>query len=112
MTLKSMILEVATTEEQEQQDRCVVRVRTSSWCDRQGVHVKKDITFLKRMSKGFNLLREEIANIGTDVVEHIINLDQCIDGVYEVVTCNEHRDWETGYVDDYDLRLVPYKEKE
>jgi hypothetical protein len=27
--------------------------------------------------------------------------------VYGVVICDESRDWETGYVDDYNYRLVP-----
>jgi hypothetical protein len=27
------------------------------------------------------------------------------DGVYEVVICNERRDWESGYIEDWDYRL-------
>lgn len=38
----------------------------------------------------------------------IINLDECGDGLYEVVVCNETHDWESGYVDGYDLKLIPF----
>ena len=36
----------------------------------------------------------------------ILNLGEVEDGIYEVVVCNESHDYETGYVDDYDYRLV------
>ena len=35
-----------------------------------------------------------------------LNLDECEDGVYGVVTCNEIRNWETGYIEEYDYMLV------
>ena len=42
----------------------------------------------------------------SQVIEDIINLDECSDGVYEVATCNEQYDLETGYIDSYDYKLV------
>ena len=45
------------------------------------------------------------------VDESIINLYECDDGIYEVIMCNLSHDWETGYLDDWDLKLIPYKKE-
>lgn len=37
---------------------CVVRLTTSYWSDKRGLHIKKDIILLKKLSYGFNLLDE------------------------------------------------------
>ena len=34
------------------------------------------------------------------------------DDIVTVVICNEHTDWESGYVDDYDLKFVLVVEKD
>ena len=92
---------------------CVVRLATSSWSDRRGLHTKRSLLWLRRLSTGFNVMEEEADCAGADLtVARILNLDDCADGIYRVVTCNERRDWETGYVDDYDYRLVPFEGKE
>jgi len=44
----------------------------------------------------------------SEVTAAIVNLEECADGVYQVVICNESRDWESGIIDAYDYRLVPY----
>lgn len=88
--------------------RCVVRVTTTAWADKRGLHTKKSLTFLRRRCDGFNVLSEDASAIGAGyVLPRILNLGEVADGIYEVVTCNEQHDWETGYVDDYDYRLVP-----
>lgn len=93
--------------EPKQPNRCVVRLRTTMWADKTGLHTKKSLTFLRRKSEGFNVLEEDASAAGVEeVLPRILNLDECPDGVYEVVVCNESRDYETGYVDDYDYRLV------
>lgn len=87
--------------------RCVVRVKTTTWADKKGLHQKKSLTFLRRRCEGFNLLEEDAGAIGAEeVMPRILNLGECEDGIYKVVACNERRDYETGYVDDYDYRLV------
>jgi len=91
---------------QEHENKCVVRLKTSTWSDKRGVYLKKSITYLRRLSKGYLILEEDTKNIDTEVIEGIINLDECSDGVYVVVTCNERYDWETGYIDSYDYKLV------
>lgn len=88
--------------------RCVVRVTTSYWHDKRGLHLKRSLTFLRRQCEGFNILEEDAGGMGVDeVVSRIVNLNQCEDGVYEVIPCNHSTDWETGHVDDYDYKLVP-----
>lgn len=92
--------------------RCTVRVKTTVWADKRGLHTKKSLTFLLRQCEGFNVLAEDASAIGVEeVLPRILNLGEVEDGIYEVVTCNEKRDWETGYVDDYDYRLVTANEK-
>ena len=93
--------------EPKQLNRCVVRLRTTMWANESGLHTKKSLTFLRRKSEGFNVLEEDASAAGVEeVLPRILNLDECEDGIYEVVVCNESHDWETGYVDNYDYRLV------
>ena len=89
-------------------DKEVVRVRTSVWSDRRGLYVKRSVAFLRKQSTGTGPLYEEISAVGAEqAVARILNLDTCEDGIYQVVLCNQKRDWETGYIDDYDFRLEP-----
>ena len=88
--------------------RCTVRVKTTVWADKRGLHTKKSLTFLRRRCEGFNVLAEDASAIGAEeVLLRILNLGEVKDGIYEVVVCNESHDYETGYVDDYDYRLMP-----
>lgn len=87
--------------------RCTVRVKTTIWADKRGLHTKKSLTFLRRQCEGFNLLEEDASAIGAEeVLPRIVNLGEVEDGTYNVVACNERHDYETGYVDDYDYLLV------
>ena len=94
--------------EKEQKNICMVRVKTSMWSDARGAYIKKSLMFLRRKCKGFNVLEEDISAVGAeDVLPRIMNLSECGDGIYRLITCNESRDWETGYIDDYDYKLLP-----
>ncbi len=87
--------------------RCTVRVKTTVWADKRGLHTKKSLTFLRRQCEGFNILAEDISAMGVEeVLPRIVNLDKVKDGIYEVVVRDKSYDYETGYVDDYDYRLV------
>ena len=90
---------------------CVVRLTTTVWHTDDGVHIKKSLRFLKRKCVGYNILYEDCRMVGADeVVKRITNLDECEDGIYCVVTCNESHDWETPHiVEDYDYELIPLK---
>jgi len=101
------------SKEREPRFVCVVRLRTSVWSDSKGLHIKRTLAHQKRLSTGFNILLEDLGAIGADEVAiRISNLASCLDGLYRVETCNESRDFETGLVDDYDYRLIPYEPEE
>lgn len=89
----------------------VVRVRTSFWNDERGAHMRKSLLFMKKMSfpNGLDYFIESMDMIGADeVMEDITNLYRCDDGIYQLVICNEHTDWETGYMDSHEWKLVPF----
>lgn len=91
--------------------RQVVRLSTSYYKTKRGYAVRRDLITLKRKSSGHQILDEEVYNIGPEeALCNIINLDSCKDGVYEITVCNVTKDWESGYADDWDLKLVPYAE--
>lgn len=91
--------------------RIVVRVKTCFYSTRRGLHTRRDIIFLHSRCQGCNFLEEDAVNIGPDeVIPRIINLGQVPDGLYTVVTCHEHKDWETGHIEDYNYQLLPFTE--
>lgn len=88
--------------------RVVVRIRTTAWKDHCGMYTKKSLSFARRQCEGHNYVEEDLSCIGAEeTLQRITNLDACQDGLYEVAICNESRDWETGYVDDYGYELRP-----
>lgn len=92
------------------QHREVVRIRTTAWKDKNGCYLKKSMTFQRRKSIGHGVLEDDCDMIGSDeVIPRITNLAQCEDGLYEVLLCNESKDWETGTIDSWDYKLVPHK---
>lgn len=91
---------------------CVVKLSTSAWQDKRGIHVKRSLTIVRRKSGTFPILEQDASDSGVaETVGRIINLDDAEDGLYVVSTCNEHRDWEGGFIDDYDYRLDPIGSK-
>ena len=105
--MRLMSLEISP-EQNPAEANCVVRVSTTSWIDRRGLHMKKSLIFLRRQCKGVNLIQEEVsATTPTEALFRIINWNEVADGIYTVEICNESRDWESGYVEDWDYRLVP-----
>lgn len=100
---------IVETDNKEPENICIVRVTTDYWSDSKGLYSKKSIKFLKRKCKGWNILQEDCSAIGADeVFLRIENLYDVEDGVYEVITTNAQRDWESGYIEDYDYCLVKY----
>jgi hypothetical protein len=87
----------------------VVRLHRSYWHDNDGAYQRTSLRYLKRHTKGFNFFDEDCSMVGTeDVIPKIVNLAKCEDGVYLLVMCNAHRDWETGHVEDWDYQLLPF----
>lgn len=93
---------------EKEQSRCILRLRTTTWADAKGLHIKRSLVFLRRQCVGFNGLAEDAGAIGAEIaVGSITNLAECKDGIYEAVVCNVSHDWETGHVDGWDYKLVP-----
>ena len=93
-------------------NRVVIRIRTTTWSTARGVHRKKELLYLRRPSLGHNFVAEDASVVNaSELVNNIVNFDSVTDGVYEVITVNEHRDWETGYLDSWEYKLVPYEDK-
>lgn len=89
--------------------KIVCKISTSHWCDNNGIYTKRYIRFLKRKSTGFNYILEDANLAGADsVIRTIVNLNSCADGLYLVTLTDYHTDWETGIVDDWSYRLIPY----
>jgi hypothetical protein len=105
-----MIVELTDAEAKEQEFRTVVRLKRSYWSDKRGVHMRTDITFMARLCLDFNILAEDCMNVGAgDVLPRIMNLGEIEDGLYEVTSCNERRDNETGHIYYYDYKLIPFQ---
>ena len=86
----------------------IVRLKTTAYKDKRGaIHRKTSIIPMRRLSVGYSLVDEDADQIGADeIFPRIENLNECKDGLYQVVMVNISRDWETGTIDDYDYRLV------
>lgn len=97
-------------ESEEPPSVSVLRVKTTYWKTKRGIHTRRDITTLKKLSSGYQILEEDSDSFGVDeVMQKIVNLHEVEDGLYEVTLVNKGYDWETGYLDDYDYELIPYK---
>jgi len=90
--------------------KVVVRIKTSLYRTNRGVAARREMTYLRRKSSGHNFVEEDVDMVGADeTILKILNFSEVKDGVYQVITCNESRDWETGIVDDYDFKLIPFQ---
>ena len=94
-------------QEETQSSPCVVRLKTSAWRTTRGIFQQKSLIYMKRRGTGWDWLDEDVDNVGAqDVLARIVNLHTYKDGYYRLVTCREHRDYETGMIDDYDYQLI------
>lgn len=97
----------------DQQNIVIVRLRTTTWADSKGLHIKRSLTYLRRKCVGFNELEEDVSSSGAEqVITSIKNLNQCKDGIYKVVMCGIWRDWETGYIEACNYKLVPVSKRD
>jgi len=88
----------------------VVKVSTSYWHDKSGAYTKKSMMVLKRKSFGYNILLEECGMAGAKSIKRILNFSDIEDGIYELIVCNISYDCESGQVDNWDLKLIPFTE--
>ena len=90
--------------------RCVVRLRRSQWWDSRGIYHTVSLRYIKSESYGFNILHDTLQEEGADsVMPRILNLNDCKDGLYQAILCNERRDFYTGMIEEYDFTLIPYQ---
>lgn len=88
----------------------IVRIKTSLYKTDRGIAACRHLTFLRRKSVGHNFLEEDVNMIGADeTIPRILNFSDVKDGIYQVITCNEKRDWESGMVEEYDFSLIPFE---
>lgn len=70
----------------------------------------KSVSLLKRLSGEDPCLLHDLDAVGEElVIKAIKNLDEVEDGIYSLITTDVKTDWETGCVDDYKYKLVPYQ---
>ena len=63
------------------ENRCVVRLKTSSYSTKKGIFATKSLQYAKRLSYGFNILQEDISNTSAeDVINSLTNLNLVPDG--------------------------------
>jgi hypothetical protein len=108
---KIKISDFTPYESSKHASRVVVRLTTSYYFDKNGLYERRSLKFLKRKCRNFNFVKEDASCMGAkDLITGIINLSECEDGIYEIITCNESRDWETGVIDYYEYQLIPFNE--
>lgn len=102
------LLAVKAEQPNESKNKTVVRVKTSIWKSDRGLHIRRDVTYLRRSSQGMNFLEEELDSVGAEeAFYNIANITSVEDGIYEVIPTKFHRDFETGIVDEVLWNLVP-----
>jgi hypothetical protein len=90
----------------------VIKLSTSYWSDAKGFYTKKEFRCLRRKSspESIDYFLMDMNECGIDRFCKQLKLDNYKDGLYHVYMINMSRDWETGYVDDYDYELREYNE--
>ena len=93
---------------------CVLRLKTKLKAHKSGgLTIKRKLKSATKYWFGYSLLEYELDNTSPEeVVGRIINFMTCADGLYTMVPSYERIYRETGHLDDYDLRLVPFTEEE
>ena len=89
---------------------CVVRVQTEAFKRGDSYFYGKSIRVLKKLTE-YDVLHEECQAVGVqEGLENLININIVDDGLYQIVIGHASYDCETGYLDDWDLKLIPYVE--
>jgi len=97
----------------EEKAVCIVRLTTTAWSDKRGVHLKKSLSYLKRRCTGNHFLKEDCDNVGEDdVMTRITNIHHVPDGIYLVKLIDVKLDRESGYAEDWDYELIEINSKE
>lgn len=96
-------------ESPKEMNSTVVRRKTTTWSDKSGHHVKITLYVMKSLSEGFLVIEDDVKQIGyAEVWPRVVNLLEVQDGLYQLIIVNESRDFESGYIEDYKFKLIPY----
>lgn len=87
--------------------KCIVHIVDSRYVSGGKLVLKREVYTLHRQSN-WDELGEQLSMCGADL--EIEGLATASPGVYELLAYNFSRNWETGIVDDYDLKLIPVKD--
>jgi hypothetical protein len=109
--LNSELLAMNSKDDLEDNERYIIRIKTSSWMDKNGLHCKKSIRRMERLSIGFEFLSEDCRNGGClETFESIRDIFHVPDGLYELVVMGG-----TSYEGHFEIdgyRLIPYEKEE
>lgn len=89
---------------------CVVRVGTEGFKRGDTYFYGRTIRVIKRKTE-YDLLHDYCQQVGIqEAIENILNINSVEDGLYQLLMCNISKDYETGYIDDFNFKLVKYEE--
>jgi hypothetical protein len=89
---------------------CAVRVGTEAFKRGDTYFYGRTIRVIKKKTE-VDYLYDDCQQVGTqEAIENILNINTVKDGLYQLVFCNVSKDCETGYIDDFNFKLVPYEE--
>lgn len=99
---------MSLTNSEDQMEIGKIKVRTCHYVDNRGsLTYRRELIPMKPKST-YNLLMDDAQHTDPKMVlDKITNLHEAPDGIYDIKTVNLIRCWETGYVEDYDYKLVP-----
>ena len=94
-------------------ERCkglIYRGYHSKYIDNKGLHVRQGFKLLKRKSCTGCIKCGFLIDSMMEVPDSIIYPEIENGKLYSCCVTNESRDWETGYIDDYDIEFYEVKE--
>ncbi|AUR89274.1 hypothetical protein NVP1121O_246 [Vibrio phage 1.121.O._10N.286.46.C4] len=84
--------------------KCVGRLKRNYYLHGDKLCANMTFSLLKRHSELG--LRDFIVDPELDIT--ILDLHTYEEGLYEIITCNQWQNPETGLVEEYELKLIPY----
>lgn len=100
---------VATPIEPKVKSFVVFRLTTTQWISGERITQKKELRLMRSLSRNwdgtFEYLNEDIQSVGMFPINNLDGLD---DGLY-ILCSREHKDWESGIVDEVEFFLSKYE---
>lgn len=91
--------------------RFKVKLTTTTFRTKSGVTQQKSLYFYKKPCSEHleGCFKDDVSNsYGLETL--VINLNEVKDGIYELLVVNISKDYETGWVDDWDWKLIEWKD--